>query len=456
MVQSLYSRSVMTKAMRQWAAAIKRTVLGDQAVRRMPLWYLPALGLFRRLSDASQEERQRFTQARLKRVLQAARQTTYGRECGGDLRLETWPLLTKEQVRSSPQAFLTVPEWLTVPASTSGTTGTPLKLYRSLPSIAVEQAALDWLWQQAGLNPRRTRYAVLRGDDIKSPEDTSPPFWQDEVGGRKRVFSSNHLTRKTLPYFREALQQFQPQCLFAYPSCVESLCRLLLLEGARLSIPYCITSSEKPSPALACLLREALGARWVDYYGQAERVAFAYALQPGEYYFLPGYAFVELIPVEESGDEVLYEIVGTSLWNHAMPLVRYRTGDLIRLPRVLGADEMEQIRWGLKPFSGVEGRTGDYLISPEGGVLMGIDHLPRYVDNVVRIQVIQESLDKVRILVIPDQGFSEKNILQIEHNIALKLPPSMHVTIEIVDALERTAQGKTPFIIRRIQTEEVF
>jgi hypothetical protein len=72
------------------------------------------------------------------------------------------------------------------------------------------------------------------------------------------------------------------------------------------------------------------------------------------------------------------------------------------------------------------------------------------------MQVIQESLDKVRILVIPDQGFSEKNILQIEHNIALKLPPSMHVTIEIVDALERTAQGKTPFIIRRIQTEEVF
>lgn len=454
MVQSSWSNA-MTKVLRQWSAAIKRTVLGDSGVRRMPLWYLPALRHFERLATASLEARQAFALKRMEGVLRAARQTPYGRQHGGDLQLETWPLLSKEQVRANPKAFLRVPEWRTVPASTSGTTGTPLRLYRSLPSIAVEQAALDWLWQRAGLHPRRVRYAVLRGDDIKPPEDTSPPFWQDEVGGRKRVFSSNHLTRKTLRYFQEALQQFQPQCLYAYPSCAESLCRLLLLEEARLSIPYCITSSEKPSPALASLLREALGASWVDYYGQAERVAFAYALQPSEYYFLPGYAFVELIPVEESGDEILYEIVGTSLWNLAMPLVRYRTGDLIRLPRALGSHEIELIRWGLKPFSGVEGRMGDYLISPEGGVLMGIDHLPRYVENVIRMQVIQESLDKVRILVIPDQGFGEKNLRQIEHNIALKLPPSMHVTIEIVDELERTAQNKTPFVIRRIRTEEI-
>jgi phenylacetate-CoA ligase len=339
---------------------------------------------------------------------------------------------------------------LTVPASTSGTTGTPLKLYRSLPSIAVEQAALDWLWQQAGLNPRRTRYAVLRGDDIKSPEDTSPPFWQDEVGGRKRVFSSNHLTRKTLPYFREALQQFQPQCLFAYPSCVESLCRLLLLEGARLSIPYCITSSEKPSPALACLLREALGARWVDYYGQAERVAFAYALQPGEYYFLPGYAFVELIPVEESGDEVLYEIVGTSLWNHAMPLVRYRTGDVVSLPADASETERAAVLWGLQPFGGIQGRFGDYLVAPDGAVLMGIDHIPRDVRNVARMQVIQDSPTQVRIRVLPLPGYSSDDEEQILANARLKLPPTMQARVEIAEQLERTAQGKTPFVIRKV------
>jgi phenylacetate-CoA ligase len=439
----------MVKLIRQWASKVKRTVLGDQVVRRMPLWYNPALHMLDTLSVVSIEERRAFGEVRLRHILQAAQKTAYGRQCGGGLQLSTWPLLSKEQVRSHPEVFLTVPAWLTVPASTSGTTGTPLKLYRSFPSIAVEQAVLDWLWRAAGLDPRRVRYAVLRGENIKPPHETAPPFWLVDLGGRRMVFSSNHLNAKTLPHFREALQRFQPECLFAYPSCAESLCRLLLSEGEPLHIPCCITSSEQPSLHLARLLQEALGARWVDYYGQAERVAFAYALQPGEYYFLPSYAIVELIPVAESGDDILYEIVGTSLWNRAMPLVRYRTGDLVRLPKSLGEREVEEICWGLRPFGGVEGRMGDYLLSPEGGVLMGIDHIPRDVDNVVRMQVIQERPDLVRILVIPDKGFSEQNIAQIQHNVALKLPPSMQVTIEVVDELERTAQNKTPFVIRR-------
>jgi hypothetical protein len=37
-----------------------------------------------------------------------------------------------------------------------------------------------------------------------------------------------------------------------------------------------------------------LHAEFIDYYGQAERVAFAYGFQQGAYYFLPGYAWTEL------------------------------------------------------------------------------------------------------------------------------------------------------------------
>jgi phenylacetate-CoA ligase len=60
----------------------------------------------------------------------------------------------------------------------------------------------------------------------------------------------------------------------------------------------------------------------LDYYGQAERVAFAYATAPGEYRFLPGYAHVEFEPADSEGGNKLYEIVGTSLWNRAMTLIR--------------------------------------------------------------------------------------------------------------------------------------
>ena len=85
------------------------------------------------------------------------------------------------------------------------------------------------------------------------------------------------------------------------------------------------------------LARDTLGCELLDYYGQAERVAFAYATEPREYRFLPGYAHVEFQPdAREERRHVLYEIVGTTLWNHAMPLLRYRTGDLMQAAGLVG------------------------------------------------------------------------------------------------------------------------
>ena len=36
----------------------------------------------------------------------------------------------------------------------------------------------------------------------------------------------------------------------------------------------------------------------------------------------------------------------------------------------------------------------------------------------------------------------------LDASIARKIPPSMTVTVEVVDALPRTAAGKTPFVVR--------
>jgi phenylacetate-CoA ligase len=205
-----------------------------------------------------------------------------------------------------------------------------------------------------------------------------------------------------------------------------------------------------PTDSTRPLAQQALHAELVDYYGQAERVAFAYSFQQGAYYFLPGYAWTELVPVQQEPDGVVYEIVGTSLWNLAMPLVRYRTGDCIKLPEGVSASELESICFGLTPFEKIMGRSGDVLIAPDGAVLTGIDHIPRDVDHVVRMQVIQERPDYVRILVIPDAGFSEADRQQILANARLKIPERMEVSVEVVESLERTAQAKTPFVIRKI------
>lgn len=217
-----------------------------------------------------------------------------------------------------------------------------------------------------------------------------------------------------------------------------------------LHIPLVITSSEMLGAHSHTLVQEALQSHIVDYYGQAERVNFAYSFTEGEYYFLPGYAWNELILTEVNEEGALYEIMGTTLWNMAMPLVRYRTGDYIRFPHPLSEEELEAVCFGVKPFSGILGRVNDILIAPDGTHLTGIDHIPRDVAHVVRMQVIQESPDRVRILVVPTPEFCDADRETIMCNAQLKIPETVQVSVEVVADLERTAQGKAPFVIRRL------
>ena len=88
-----------------------------------------------------------------------------------------------------------------------------------------------------GVNPRTARTAVLRGDNIKDPTDRQPPFWKFAAGGQRVVMSSNHLSPQTIEAYYSALTAFAPECLMAYPTALESLCRLLQEAGRCLHIP---------------------------------------------------------------------------------------------------------------------------------------------------------------------------------------------------------------------------
>jgi phenylacetate-CoA ligase len=314
--------------------------------------------------------------------------------------------------------------------------------------VAIEQAAIDGLLRRAGLEPRGARVAVLRGDDIKPTADRTPPFWREAVGGRRLIFSSNHLGPDTIGAFARALADFRADYWWVYPTALESLLHLAGAAGLSLAVPLVLSSSEVLSPAACGLARRALGARVIDHYGQAERVAFSSATDGGGHCFLPGYSHVELVRLPDE-DGVRYEIAGTSLWNDAMPLVRYRTGDVIRCDRPLSAAEIEAVTLGARPFGGVIGRDGDILIAPDGSPLTGIDHFHRGVERIVRIQVVQASRTDVEIRVLPGPGFGDHERSQLLANAARKLPPAMRTEVRVVERLETTAAGKTPFVIRR-------
>lgn len=435
--------------MQALANQLKKLRLGDVAIRRNPLYYPAAQRTLETLDAADFSARRDWTSQRLAEVLWSARKTAYGRAIARPDEISRWPLLEKAQVQPHPESFCSMGKAISIGATTGGTSGAPLRLWRSMRAIAFEQAAIDHMMRKLGADPREARCAVLRTDSIKDPSDFTPPYWIFAAGGQRIVFSSSHLNAATLAAYAEAFSRFQPDILLGYPTSLEALCVLLEDAGRTLKIPRALCSSEVLHEQVWGLAKDRLGCSLLDYYGQAERVAFAYATQRASYRFLPGYAFVEFHPVSEEGDDVDYEIVGTSLSNLAMPLIRYRTGDLIRLPAAWGSAELEQLSLGLRTFPGVMGRDSDILLSPEGVKITGISHFQRDLRDVRRIQVIQEAVDHVRVLVLPKGEFQGADRERLLHSARSKLPSSMRLDIEAVDVLERTALGKTPFVIHR-------
>ena len=83
-----------------------------------------------------------------------------------------------------------------------------------------------------------------------------------------------------------------------------------------------LTSSETLVPEQKMVIEQAFMCKVFDYYGMAERAAAIHTCEHGSYHIVPEYSIVEFVR-NGTLEDGYYEIVGTSLNNNAMPLIRY-------------------------------------------------------------------------------------------------------------------------------------
>jgi len=430
------------------ADKIRINNVSEWLIRRNPIYYSRYKTLFTKLFEADLTIRKKFTNDRLKLIMTAVVpyiQQHHKYACFSD-----WPLLEKEKIRKHPEKYISKYNLFSISASTGGSSGSPLTLSRSFQSIVLEQAAFDFISQLRGVDPIRSKGAVLRGDTIVPPDYKGPVYWKTVANGRILKLSSHHLTSESIKSYVEVLKEFQPEYIWGYPSTIDFFCQLLSYLDSNFSIPLVLTSSEVLTPASRKQIQETLQCQIVDYYGQAERVAFAYSLSDNQYYFLPGYSLVELH--YHSSDNVMdyYEIIGTSLWNTAMPLIRYRTGDLALVSKGVTTSQLEEISYGIRPFFGISGRTSEYLLSPEGQRLFGICQIPGYIQNVTQMQFVQQHKHKVVILLIPGCNYGEQDKQTLLKKAREKIPHSVEIEIKLVEKLNKTKAFKTPLVVREI------
>jgi phenylacetate-CoA ligase len=429
--------------------------LGDRAkssrllthtLRYQPGSYREAWAAIEAMEDNGELIRRALQQELLGRTLSWARQTRYGQK--QPARFSDWEILRKETIRDQPDDFTTAHLW-SVPASTGGTSGLPLKLQRSVRSIANEQAFIDYVLRPSGISFRTARIACLRGEVFKDKDDTEPPF--GKYRDRNWLYLSViHLNKETCRWFIDELMHFKPDILWIYPAYGDLLAGLCQEEGMTLPIPVVLSSSEMLFPEAWERFRQVFHCRVIDYYGQAERVCFSYHTAPEQAWFMPAYGKVELIRVPSSDPRYgEASVVGTGFWNQKMPLVRYLTGDRIWYPADYTERDLELVTLGLKPFVKVIGREVEYLVCPSGDRVYGLCNLPRGLENILRMQVIQHDVEDVELRILPTAAYGDADYRKLMANARSRIPNSMRIHIRSDGNFERTRSNKTPFVIRK-------
>ncbi len=375
----------------------------------------------------------------------------------GDLKslddLSLLPLIDKETVRRNFRDFFAsnYRGRTLVTGSTSGTTGASLKLKMDIQLIHLEHAFAQRQFRWAGLPARDGRCALLRGDMIVPAEQTAPPFWRYDAWEREMWFSSYHISEASAPSYLAELERFDPHVIYAFPSAIFSLSQYAAAAGRRIALPSLkgiVTSSETFFDFEREKVATAFGAGIFDWYGQFERVIFIGTCEEGRYHLFPDYGIAEFLPagVDENGIRH-HEVVGTGFLNRVMPLIRYRTGDTVDLP---GSPSPCGCGRHFPQVRSIVGRIEDAIVTPDGRRLNTLPGVFKSLSGIQIAQVIQDSIDAVTVLVVPDPEFNDAEESKLIAMLREQTRRAMRIEVKKVSGIAPGKNGKFRMVVSNL------
>ena len=199
-----------------------------------------------------------------------------------------------------------------------------------------------------------------------------------------------------------------------------------------------ITGSEAMDMSVKHNVKDTLGCKIVDRYSNQENGIIA---QTGdlsdEFTVNKASYYVELLKLdsdEYAVDDGLGRIIVTDLYNFAMPMIRYDTGD-IAVKREEGQD-------GIGKFKAIQGRRVDTIYDTKGNRLTPIS-ICNYMWGYTKIkqyQFIQEDAKKYTLKVNGEEGIYTKD--EFGRTLKEVLGPDAEIDIQFVGTIPVLSSGK--------------
>jgi len=336
--------------------------------------------------------------------------------------LATLPLVARETVRGRLVDLCVddIDPALCRFGRTSGTSGVPLK-------VIFDEAHFVHLFALAQV--RNERYGLRFHQRVLVPFQNWLKGWFEYTAAAQGLARVAEFGRDER-LLRRAVE-FRPDLVFGHPSDCIRLARLVEPPSPNAVRPTAVlTYGERLLPETRRTLAGAFQAPVFDVYGMREVGTIAAECVRGSYHIEAERLLVEVVDGDGNAvpDGEPGELVVTNLVTEAMPLVRYRTGDV-------GALATEPCDCGRPQpvLRLVEGRELPGIELPTGEVL-AVALLARTIRShpVERYQLVQEGPDRLLVLLRP-APHADLPLDAVRADLRADTGGSMHIEVRAVD-----------------------
>ncbi|HTM58167.1 MAG TPA: hypothetical protein VL123_07105 [Candidatus Udaeobacter sp.] len=353
------------------------------------------------------------------------------------------PVLEKREAQENAARMRSTTAPRGLGASTSGSSGTPVTVYRSHLSWAHAHANVfrGWHWHGVEIGER---YAYFWGVPLDD-EGRRVARRKDRFFNRERC-SAFDLDAPRARAFYETLRRRPARFAFGYPSALAAFASQITdlgLDGTALKWKVAITTAEVLHDFQREAIQNAFGCAVADSYGCAEIGVAGFECEYARMHVPIESVALDLDPAEDGRASVLL----TDLHNYSQPLIRYRVGDLA-LP---ASPEVCPCGRALPLLGRLSGRAGDTLELPDGRRMNA--NLPSYVfkhhgkaGTVREYQFVQFPGGRIELRILPGPAWTDEIPAALRAEVREAL--ALDVEIRRVDRFERRGRGKHRDFVR--------
>jgi phenylacetate-CoA ligase len=290
------------------------------------------------------------------------------------------------------------------------------------------------------------------------------PWWFTSTDG---LFPQSFLsTRTPVEQACRLIREQRPSVISLYPSYLRELARACT-SLAEYGVKLIITHSEASTKAERQALSRSLGVPICDEYSSEELIRIALECPFGSYHLEEDACFAEIVDPDTGRrcePNVMGEVVGTNLVNEATPLIRYRQGDFASAlpgePRCACGCSFGQISHPM-------GRMQDSFVTQSGAVVPAgtiMDDAYNWVlesripVNGIQYQIVQTSLDKVCVYLVPAMGRSDLIDFRARQKIVERLRrllgDGVDVEVQNVETIPYARGAKTKAAISLVDHDQ--